>query len=223
MCMDYIRLAGINSFSLLPQELKREGPVPTDDDDDEADHLRRKNAIADARGGTVLYANALDKLYEAGVLKLSKGQVFLCHQLLSQRAVRFNEVYMLPFEGYKDMSACIAYYPHDMDMYWYRGHLHQRYHNYDAAIDDLTSVCEYIWIRRDVDGDMYKKMVLARATLYTHEMQWELALDDLNEVLHYALKDNHVETSFLLHVYDKRCKVLVALKQYDAAIVVQIL
>ncbi|RLO08416.1 hypothetical protein DYB28_004452 [Aphanomyces astaci] len=132
------------------------GPVPTDDDDDEAeaDHLRRKNAIADARGGTVLYANALDKLYEAGVLKLSKGQVFLCHQLLSQRAVRFKEVYLLPFEGYKDMSACIAYYPHDMDMYWYRGHLHQRYHNYDAAIDDLTSVCEYIWIGGGVDGGM---------------------------------------------------------------------
>ncbi|ETV85526.1 hypothetical protein H257_03240 [Aphanomyces astaci] len=83
MCMDYIRLAGINSFSLLPQELKREGPVPTDDDDDEADHLRRKNAIADARGGTVLYANALDKLYEAGVLKLSKGQT-LSNRIMNQ-------------------------------------------------------------------------------------------------------------------------------------------
>ncbi|ETV85525.1 hypothetical protein, variant [Aphanomyces astaci] len=149
-------------------------------------------------------------------------KVFLCHQLLSQRAVRFNEVYMLPFEGYKDMSACIAYYPHDMDMYWYRGHLHQRYHNYDAAIDDLTS-CILLTLHlgkpKGVHLQRYKKMVLARATLYTHEMQWELALDDLNEVLHYALKDNHVETSFLLHVYDKRCKVLVALKQYDAAIV----
>ncbi|ETV95034.1 hypothetical protein, variant [Aphanomyces invadans] len=262
VCMDYIRFAGMNSFSLLPQELKREGPDPREPDDDD-DRLRRQNASADTRGGTVLYANALDKLYEAGVLKLSKGhirgalqyfesivsikdsyvspaihamldlhkckdsrvvdeKVFACHQQLSHRAVRFHEVTSLPFEGFKDMSACIAYYPHDMDMYWYRGHLHRRYHNYSAAIDDFTS-CILLTLHlgkpKGAHLHRYKKMVLARATMYVHEMQWELALDDLNEVLHYALRDTQVEASFLLHVYDKRSKVLVALKQYDAAIV----
>ncbi|RHY27078.1 hypothetical protein DYB32_007066 [Aphanomyces invadans] len=224
VCMDYIRFAGMNSFSLLPQ---REGPDPREPDDDD-DRLRRQNASADTRGGTDSYVSPaihamldLHKCKDSRVVD-EKVRVFACHQQLSHRAVRFHEVTSLPFEGFKDMSACIAYYPHDMDMYWYRGHLHRRYHNYSAAIDDFTS-CILLTLHlgkpKGAHLHRYKKMVLARATMYVHEMQWELALDDLNEVLHYALRDTQVEASFLLHVYDKRSKVLVALKQYDAAIV----
>ncbi|CAK4147657.1 unnamed protein product [Aphanomyces euteiches] len=263
IALDYIRLAGMNVFSLLPLELKHNTVLAATDD--ALDDLpRRQNVGIDGHGGTVMYSNALDKMYEAGVLKLSKGhiagaikyfasitsikptyvsraidammdlhrckdprliddKVYVCHQELSQRAARFLQVYNLPLEGFKDLSACVAYYPHDVDMYWHRAWLHERLHNHDAAIDDFTQcimLTRHGGKPRGVVLRRYMKMLLARAKVYMHEKHWELAMDDLNLLTEVTLQSKSVvETAKLIQLYELRSQVLVALQQYDAAIV----
>ncbi|KAF0683793.1 Aste57867_24177 [Aphanomyces stellatus] len=277
--VDYMCYAGMNVFSLLPHELRPgEGSRGETGGDEEAARRRKNQTTDDLRGSTVLYANALDKMYEAGVLRLAKGQVhraldwwhdvrfkiggalkyfesivsikptyvspaidamlelhkckdariidervFACHQQLSHRAVRFKVMYNLPLEAYKDLTACVAYYAHDIDAYWHRAHLHKQLHNYDAAIEDFSQcigLSRHAGKAKGTALKRYQKMLLARATAYMEEKKWELALDDFNEVLQFALREtSHVDTAYLIHVYEKRSKVLVALRQYDAAIV----
>ncbi|OQR85263.1 hypothetical protein ACHHYP_12036 [Achlya hypogyna] len=169
IAIDFIVRAGTSSFSLLPGELRKKmnealALYNAPSDERAATNERNLRAQREKFATKILTIEALDTLYEAGVLKLSKGSVASAIQYF-EALVHIKEAYVsTPVEALLDLQRCRD----------------PRYIDEKLTIDITSSIKIYICHHR------LSKRSIKLAKL--HGMHIE-AMEDMAVCLHYAPHD----------------------------------